>query len=47
MDAKDRRIQELESIIIAQAKRIDELLARIEELERRLALNSSNRIMSV
>jgi len=42
MDAKDRRIQELELIIAAQAKRIDELLARIEVLERRLALNSSN-----
>lgn len=42
MDAKDRRIQELELIIVAQAKRIDELLVRIDELERRLALNSSN-----
>jgi len=42
MDAKDRRIQELELIVAAQARRIDELLARIDELERRLALNSSN-----
>ena len=49
MDTKDRRIQELELIVMAQAKQIAELqiyieklLARIEELERRLALNSSN-----
>lgn len=42
MDAKDRRIQELELIVAAQAKRIDALLERIEELERSLALNSSN-----
>jgi transposase len=42
MDAKDRRIKELEDIVAAQAKRIDELLARIEELERGLALYSGN-----
>ena len=42
MNAKDQRIQELERIVIAQAAQIEMLLARIAELERRLALNSSN-----
>src|SRR3972149_12247335 len=49
MDTKDRRIQELELIVVAQAKQIAEQqvyiekwLARVEELERPLALNSSN-----
>ena len=35
MDQKDKRIHELEQLV-------KELLARIEELERRLALNSNN-----
>ena len=42
MDARDQRIQELERIVIAQAAQIEMLLSRISELERRLALNSSN-----
>ena len=42
MDDKDKTIAELEKIIAAQAKLIEELRARIAELERRLGLTSSN-----
>jgi hypothetical protein len=42
MDDKDKKIAELEKIIAAQAKLIEELRARIAELERRLGLTSGN-----
>lgn len=42
MDEKDKRIQELERIVEAQAALIQKLEARIAELERRLGLDSSN-----
>ena len=49
MDIKDRRIQELEhenaelkATVVRLKLYVTELLARIEELEQRLALNSSN-----
>jgi transposase len=42
MDAKDRRIAELERENDELKETIKSLLARIEELERRLALNSNN-----
>lgn len=42
MDIKDRRIQELERENAELKAQIAILMARIEELERRLALNSSN-----
>ena len=41
-NAKDRRIEELERENTELRATIKTLLARIEELERRLALNSSN-----
>lgn len=42
MDEKDRRIAELEAELEARDVLIAKLLARIEELERRLGLNSQN-----
>lgn len=42
MDAKDRRIAELEAALAARDALIARLSARIEELERRLGLNSTN-----
>lgn len=42
MDEKDRRIEELEIALAARDAVIAKLLARIEELERRLGLNSKN-----
>lgn len=42
MNTKDQRIQELEAIVAAQAKLIEELRAEIAELRRRLKLDSSN-----
>ena len=42
MDEKDRRIAELETALAARDALIAQLLARIEELERRLGLNSKN-----
>ena len=44
MDEKDKKIQKLEAIILAQAVLIKKLEARIDELERMLGLNSSNTI---
>ena len=41
MDEKDKKIQKLEAIILAQAVLIKKLEARIDELERMLGLNSS------
>ncbi len=41
-NTQDQRIQELEKIIMAQEQRIKKLLTRIDDLERRLGLNSSN-----
>lgn len=40
MDEKDKRIKELEDLLF-------KALARIEELERRLGLNSSQRVTSL
>jgi len=42
MDEKDRRIEELETALAARDELIAKLLVRIEELERRLGLNSKN-----
>ena len=42
MDAKDKRIQELEKIVKAQAVLIQKLKARIAELERSLGLMSNS-----
>ena len=42
MDEKDRRIAELETALSARDALIAKLLVRIEELERRLGLNSKN-----
>lgn len=42
MDTKDRRIKELEAIVAAQAKLIEELRAEIADLKRRFKLDSSN-----
>ena len=39
---RDKRIAELEALVIQQQETINRLLSRIEELERRLGLNSSN-----
>ena len=41
-NAKDRRIKELERENAELRELVKKLLSRIEELERRLALNSSN-----
>lgn len=42
LDAKDQRIAELEQALAERDELIAKLLARVEELERRLALNSTN-----
>jgi transposase len=42
MDAKDRRIKELERENAELRELVKKLLSRIEELERQLALNSGN-----
>lgn len=42
LEAKDRRILELETVLRERDALIAKLLARIEELERRVGLNSSN-----
>lgn len=42
MDEKDKRIEELEAALAARDALIAKLLARIEELERRLGLTSKN-----